>query len=87
MWEYRSPPITESQLLYIYFNIYLFIWLCWVLVVACGTYFPDQGLNPGPLPWEHGVFATSPPEKNPREPFVKYFPAYHRPQDWPPSVL
>ena len=50
-------------------NIYLFIWLHRVLVVAdgllsCrslapylqhafGIQFPDQGSNPGPLHWEH----------------------------------
>ena len=33
-----------------FFNIcfYLFLWLCWVLVAACGIYFPDQGSNPRP---------------------------------------
>ena len=49
--------------------LYLFIWLhqvfvavCWIsgcstelLLVACGIQFPDQGLNPDPLCWEHGV--------------------------------
>ena len=25
--------------------LFLFIWLCQVLVAACGIYFPDQGLN------------------------------------------
>ena len=24
------------------------------------SYFPDQGLNPGPLHWEHGTLATEP---------------------------
>ena len=38
--------------------IYIFIWLCGVLDAACGIYFPDQGLNPGPLHWEPGVLAT-----------------------------
>ena len=46
----------------------LYFWLCWVLVAACtllvcGIYFSDQGLNLGPLPWEHGVLAAGPPEK------------------------
>ena len=27
------------------------------LVVACGIYFPDQGLNPGPLRWELRVLS------------------------------
>ena len=30
---------------------FLFIWLLWILVVACGID-PDQGSNPGPLHWE-----------------------------------
>ena len=45
--------------------------LCWVLVaacrilvVACEIWFPDQGSNPGPLHWEHGVSATRPPRKS-----------------------
>ena len=33
----------------------LFIWLYWVLVVACGTAFPDRRLNLGPLHWKCGV--------------------------------
>ena len=28
------------------------------LVVACGILTPDQGTNPGPLLWEHGISAT-----------------------------
>ena len=32
--------------------IYIFIWLCQVLVVACGNQFPDQGLKPDSLHWE-----------------------------------
>ena len=34
-----------------------------LFVVACGIQFPDQGLNLGPLHWEHGVLATGPPGK------------------------
>ena len=29
-------------------------------IIACGIHFPDQGSNPGPLHWEHGVLATGP---------------------------
>ena len=32
-----------------------------LLVVAFGIQFLDQGLNPGPLLWEHRVRATGPP--------------------------
>ena len=35
--------------------MYLFFGLHPVLVVACDVWFPDQGLNPGPLHWECGV--------------------------------
>ena len=45
---------------------YLFIWLCWVLLVACGIYLPDQGSNPGPLHLELRVLATGPPGKSPQ---------------------
>ena len=34
-----------------------------LLVVGCGIQFPDQGLNLGPLRWEHGILATGPPGK------------------------
>ena len=34
------------------------------LVVAGGTEFPDQGLNPGLLPWAHRVLATGPPGRS-----------------------
>ena len=33
------------------------------LVVACGIQFPNQGSNPGPLPWEHRVLAIGSPGK------------------------
>ena len=36
------------------------------LVVACGIQFPDQGSNPGPLHWEHGILPTGPPGKSRR---------------------
>ena len=35
--------------------------------MACGIYFPDKGLNPGPLvQWrrKHIAFTTGPPEKS-----------------------
>ena len=31
---------------------------CELLVVACGTWFPDPGSNLGPLHWELGVLAS-----------------------------
>ena len=35
-----------------------------LLVAARGIYFPDQGLNLGPLHWERGTLATGPPGKS-----------------------
>ena len=32
--------------------------------LACGIYSPDQGSDPGPLRWEHGVSAAGPPGKS-----------------------
>ena len=40
------------------FNIYLLIWLLWVLVVACEIYFTNQGSNSVSLCWGYGVLAT-----------------------------
>ena len=57
----------------IFKNIYLFIWLCWVLVVAYGIQFPDQGSNPGPQHWERGLLTTGPPGKS----LFIYFWLYH----------
>ena len=38
----------------------------WVVVAACGISFPDQGLNPGSLPWECRVVVTGSPGKSSR---------------------
>ena len=35
-----------------------------LLVVVCGIQFLDQGLNPGPLPWELEALAPGPPGKS-----------------------
>ena len=37
---------------------------CELWIAACGTWFPDQGLNPGPLHWEGRVLVTGPPGKS-----------------------
>ena len=34
-----------------------FFWLCHMA-------YPDQGLNPGPLQWKHGILTTAPPRKS-----------------------
>ena len=33
---------------------------CELFDEACGVKFPDQGLDPGLLPWQSGVLATGP---------------------------
>ena len=42
----------------------LLIAVCETLFVAYGIWVPDQGLNSGPLLWEHRVLATGPPGKS-----------------------
>ena len=37
---------------------------CELLDVACGIWFPDWGLDLGPLHWKHGVLDTGPPGKS-----------------------
>ena len=41
----------------------LLVAACGLLAVVCRIQFPDQGLNPGPLHWEHRVLTTGPPGK------------------------
>ena len=69
-------PRLSMSLLILYFDIYLFTWLCHILVVACrdfsvacellvaawGIWFPDQGSNQDPLLWELRVLAAGPQE-------------------------
>ena len=64
-----SAYVRENEIFI--FKQHSFIWLhrvfvaaCELIVVACGIPFPDQGLNPGPLHWEHKIFTTGPPEKS-----------------------
>ena len=54
---------NKDRLLY-FLKKYLFIWLHWVLVVACGILFPDQRLNPHALRWELRVLASGPSWKS-----------------------
>ena len=44
-----------------------------LLVVACGVWFPDQGLNPGPLNWECRVLTTGLPVKSWKLPPTGFF--------------
>lgn len=45
-------------------------------MAACGTEYPDQGLNLGPPHWEHGVRATGPPGKVPGNTVLNRFSFY-----------
>ena len=54
-------PQSHTLCLFVVFLI-LFIWLrvffiatYELLVAACGIQFPNQGANPGPLHWQHGL--------------------------------
>ena len=63
-WSNISYACLPSVYLLYFFNTYfLFIWLHWVWVVACGIQFPDQGLNSCLLHSEHGVLITGPSGK------------------------
>ena len=62
--------ISKWLLEFCFFFFLVFIWLCWVLVaarellaVACEIKFPDQGLNLGPLHWEHRILANGSPPR------------------------
>ena len=48
---------------------YLFIFWAWHV----GSLFPDQGSNPGPWQWEHGVLTTGPPGNSLKSIFKKIF--------------
>ena len=50
--------------IFIFLNIYSFIWLHQVLVAACGIQFPDQGSNLGPLLWELRELTIGPAGKS-----------------------
>ena len=56
LWGCNGPSNTG---VFVFFNLV-------VLGSSYGTWdlVPDQGLNPGPLRWEHGVLATGPPGKS-----------------------
>ena len=63
-WKFLFLSFSHSLF---FFNFKIFISLAAsVLVEACGIMPPfDQGLNPGPLHWEHEVLATGPPGSPP----------------------
>ena len=56
-------PFKMVTFILFFLNIYFYLFDCARLVRACGIWFPDQGLNPCVLQWEHGILATGPPWK------------------------
>ena len=50
-----QPSLQHMEFLVAFYELW---------IGACGTWFPDQGLNPGPLHWEGGVLITGPPGKS-----------------------
>ena len=67
--EYRNlcPSKTFKKYIYFYLCIYLAVLgpscgMPDLQLQACGIQFPDQGLNLGPLHWEHRILATGPQE-------------------------
>ena len=52
----------------IYFIVF-FNFLKAIPTLYVGSLFPDQGSNPRPLHWKHGVLTTGPPEKSPQANF------------------
>ena len=47
--EYLRVSLIVTILIFLKSYLYLWIWLSWVLVVAYGIQFPNQGLNRVPL--------------------------------------
>ena len=82
---YVSRNTSLRQMMEKKFCVYLFVWLCQVLVAAhrifscsvqilsCSMWdqVPDQGLNSGPLYWKQEVCTTGPVGKSPMKLFLK----------------
>ena len=72
--EYNSSLLAPPTLFF-----YLFIWLCWVLVVTCDLsvagceIFPHQRRNLSPLRWERGILATGLPDESSVDPIYFCF--------------
>ena len=61
---FAAPDLSSGtwDFLVVASEIFLNSFACKFLVVAHEIYFPDQGLNLGPLHWEGGVLATGLPD-------------------------
>ena len=62
-WHYTLMRLF-LQLFFGFVLLILIYLTVWVLVSACGIYFPHQGSNPVSLHWECGVLAKGPPRKS-----------------------
>ena len=66
--RFKLPHVFQGR---VFFFKYLFscnespLWHVESVVAARGIYFPNQGLNLGPLCWDCRVLATGPPGKSP----------------------
>ena len=56
---YLFTSLAALGLSYSTWDLKSSLWPKESLVAACGILFPEQGLNPGALHWEHGVLSTS----------------------------
>ena len=62
--SYQKFSTTLLLLLLLLLLFYLFIYFFGCTVRHLGSHFPDQGLNPCPVQWKHGVLTTGPPGKS-----------------------
>ena len=58
-----SGGIYTADTFYFQVRLFFFVCLFWI--------FPEQGSNPGPLPWDWGVLATGPPGESQHDPFIQ----------------
>ena len=62
LWWQRFPYYANLFLTFLFcFWFYLFIFGFGYTVQLAGSWFPDQGLNPGPWQWKSQILATGPP--------------------------
>ena len=72
MCESRTSGSKGIWTFFLFINVYLAaLGHAGSLVTGCDIWFPDQGLNPGLLPWEQGLLATGPPGKSPAHAFSR----------------
>ena len=60
----RTRGLFHLNEIFFFKGTSVFVAACRLSVAACGTSFPDQGSNAGPLHWEHVVLAAGPPGRS-----------------------